>query len=209
MRISSVATTSSPTSSPPRTTTSLGPRARQPLRRDQDETSSPEEGDEQQGSKPSESESGDPQASESEASAESSTEATATATDSGEQSAGSDQGMTTGGASGHESSPDALETFNLKRLDLPRQRRVRQQGRRPSASQPADRRGRHVRAEPKAKVNDIAIDATVRAAAPMQKDRGRLEGERLKLEPDDLRQKVRERKVGNRIVFVGYASASM
>jgi magnesium chelatase subunit D len=66
-----------------------------------------------------------------------------------------------------------------------------------------------VRAEPKAKVNDLAIDATVRAAAPMQNDRGRRPGERLKLERDDLRQKVRERKVGNLIVFVVDASASM
>src|SRR6266700_1375017 len=63
--------------------------------------------------------------------------------------------------------------------------------------------------EPKAKVNDLAIDATVRAAAPMQKDRGRREGERLLLEREDLRQKVRERKVGNLIVFVVDASASM
>src|SRR6202022_3522823 len=162
-----------------------------------------------EGSKPSESEAGDPQASESESAAESSAEATASATDSGEQSAGSDQGMTTGGSSGKESSPDALEMFNLKRLDLPRQRRVRKQGGKRSASQTADRRGRYVRAEPKAKVNDLAIDATVRAAAPMQKDRGRLDGERLKLERPDLRQKVRERKVGNLIVFVVDASASM
>src|SRR5258708_7795072 len=187
----------------------LAHRARQPLRRDQDETSSPEQGDEQEGSKPSESESGDPQASESEASAESSAEATASATDSGEQSAGSDQGMTTGGASGHQSSPHPLATFNLKLLDLPRQRRVLQQGGKRSASQTADRRGRYVRAEPKAKVNDLAIDATVRAAAPMQKDRGRLEGERLKLERDDLRQKARERKAGNLIVFVLPPSPSM
>jgi magnesium chelatase subunit D len=117
--------------------------------------------------------------------------------------------MTTGGSSGNDSSPDALEMFNLKRLDLPRQRRVRKQGGKRSASQTADRRGRYVRAEPKAKVNDLAIDATVRAAAPMQKDRGRLDGERLKLERPDLRQKVRERKVGNLIVFVVDASASM
>jgi magnesium chelatase subunit D len=66
-----------------------------------------------------------------------------------------------------------------------------------------------VRAQPKAKVNDLAIDATVRAAAPMQVDRGRLPGERLKIERDDLRQKVRERKIGNLIVFVVDASASM
>jgi magnesium chelatase subunit D len=187
----------------------LAHRARQPVRRDQDETSSPDHGEEQEGSKPSEAEPGEPQASESESSAEASADASASASDSGEQSAGSDQGMTTGGSSGHESSPDALETFNLKRIDLPRQRRVRKQGGKRSASQTADRRGRYVRAAPKAKVNDLAIDATVRAAAPMQKDRGRLAGERLKLEREDLRQKVRERKIGNLIVFVVDASASM
>jgi magnesium chelatase subunit D len=86
---------------------------------------------------------------------------------------------------------------------------VRKQGGKRSASQTPDRRGRYVRAEPKAKVNDLAIDATVRAAAPMQKERGRLHGERLRLEREDLRQKVRERKVGNLIVFVVDASASM
>src|SRR4030081_1668453 len=187
----------------------LAHRARQPLRRDEDETSSPEHGDEQDGSKPSESEPGDPQASESEYTTEASAEANASASESGEQSAGSDEGMTTGGSSSHESSPDALETFNLKRIDLPRQRRVRKQGGKRSASQTPDRRGRYVRAEPKAKETDLAIDATVRAAAPMQKDRGRLAGERLKLEREDLRQKVRERKIGNLIVFVVDASASM
>ena len=191
-------------------TLALAHRARQPLRRDPDETTSPsEQGEEQQGSKPSESEPGDPQASDSESAADSSAEASASASDSGEQTAGSDQGMTTGGSSGNESAPDALETFNLRRIDLPRQRRVRKQGGKRSASQTADRRGRYVRAEPRAKVNDLAIDATVRAAAPMQKNRGRLAGERLKLERADLRQKVRERKIGNLIVFVVDASASM
>src|SRR5260370_24497159 len=43
----------------------------------------------------------------------------------------------------------------------------------------------------------------------MQKDRGRRAGGRLLLERDGLRQKVRERKVGNLIVFVVDASASM
>jgi magnesium chelatase subunit D len=190
-------------------TLALAHRARQPLRRDQDETSSPDHGEEQEGDKPSESEAGEPQASENEASAEASADQTATAADTGQQSAGSDQGMTTGGSSGHESSPEALQTFNLKRIDLPRQRRVRKQGGKRAASQTPDRRGRYVRAAPKAKVNDLAIDATVRAAAPMQKERGRRHGERLILERPDLRQKVRERKIGNLIVFVVDASASM
>jgi magnesium chelatase subunit D len=190
-------------------TLALAHRARQPLRRDQDETSSSETGEEQEGEKPSESEAGEPQASESEASSEASADQTASAADTGQQSAGSDQGMTTGGSSGYESAPDALQTFNLKRIDLPRQRRNRKQGGKRAASQTPDRRGRYVRAEPKAKVNDLAIDATVRAAAPMQKERGRRHGERLILERPDLRQKVRERKIGNLIVFVVDASASM
>jgi len=187
----------------------LAHRARQPVSRDPDDSSSSEPGEEQEGNKPAESESGEPQASESDAAAEASADQSSSAADSGEQSTGSDQGMTAGGSSGNESAPDALETFNLKRIDLPRQRRVRKQGGKRSASQTADRRGRYVRAEPRAKVNDLAIDATVRAAAPMQKDRGRLAGERLKLEREDLRQKVRERKIGNLIVFVVDASASM
>jgi magnesium chelatase subunit D len=190
-------------------TLALAHRARQPLRRDQDETSSSDPGEEQAGEKPSESEAGEPQASESEAPAEASADQTATAADTGQQSAGSDQGMTTGGSSGHESSPEALQTFNLKRIDLPRQRRVRKQGGKRASSQTPDRRGRYVRAEPRAKVNDLAIDATVRAAAPMQRERGRRHGERLILERPDLRQKVRERKIGNLIVFVVDASASM
>src|SRR5437762_11493326 len=190
-------------------TLALAHRGRQPLRRDQDETSSPERGEEQEGSQPSDSETGDPQASESEASSEATAEQSASSSDTGQQSAGADTGVTTGGSSGHESAPEALQTFNLRRIDLPRQRRVRKQGGKRAASQTPDRRGRYVRAEPKAKVSDLAIDATVRAAAPMQKDRGRLEGERLRLEREDLRQKVRERKVGNLIVFVVDASASM
>src|SRR5207253_1959465 len=59
------------------------------------------------------------------------------------------------------------------------------------------------------KVTDLAVDATVRAAAPHQVRRGRQQGERMLLESQDLHQKVRERKIGNLIVFVVDASASM
>src|SRR5712692_731480 len=190
-------------------TLALAHRARQPIRRDQDETTSPEQAEQMDGSRQSGAEGGEPQASNSDSTAEASAEQSASSSDSGQQSAGSDQGMTTGGSGGRESTPDAAEIFNLRRIDLPRQRRLRKQGGKRSASQTPDRRGRYVRAEPKAKVSDLAIDATVRAAAPMQKDRGRRHGERLRLEREDLRQKVRERRVGNLIVFVVDASASM
>ena len=54
---------------------------------------------------------------------------------------------------------------------------------------------------------DIALDATIRAAAPHQRDR---KGElAVKIEPSDIREKVRERKMGNTILFVVDASGSM
>src|SRR5579864_8975805 len=190
-------------------TLALAHRARQPVRRDDNDTTAPEHGEQQEGSQPADSEAGEPQASENEATSEAAAEQSASSSDTGQQSAGADTGVTTGGASGHESAPDALQTFNLRRIDLPRQKRVRKQGGKRAASQTPDRRGRCVRAEPKEKVSDLAIDATVRAAAPLQKERGRRHGERLMLERQDLRQKVRERKVGNLIVFVVDASASM
>ena len=191
-------------------TLALAHRARKPLNREAaDDTASPERSEDQEGSKSQDTEASEPQPSESESTSEATADESQSAADSGQQSAGSDQGVTTGGSSGQESMADATEMFNLRRIDLPRQRRIRKQGGKRSASQAADRRGRYVRAEPKAKVNDLAIDATVRAAAPMQKERGRRHGERLMLEREDLRQKVRERKVGNLIVFVVDASASM
>jgi len=190
-------------------TLALAHRARRPIRRDQDDPTSPEHGEQQEGSQPSDSEAGDPQASDSETSTQGTSENNASSSETGQQTAGADTGVTAGGSSGSESAPEALQTFNLRRIDLPRQRQVRKQGGKRAASQTPDRRGRYVRAEPKEKVSDLAIDATVRAAAPLQKERGRRHGERLMLEKRDLRQKVRERKVGNLIVFVVDASASM
>jgi magnesium chelatase subunit D len=99
--------------------------------------------------------------------------------------------------------------FQIKKIELPRQRRQRKQGGKRAASQSADKRGRYVRAEGKERISDLAVDATIRAAAPHQVTRGRTAGERMRLERHDLREKVRERRVGNLIVFVVDASASM
>ncbi|TLM73005.1 MAG: VWA domain-containing protein, partial [Actinobacteria bacterium] len=72
-----------------------------------------------------------------------------------------------------------------------------------------DGRGRYVRAEP-AKAGapvDLALDATIRAAAPFQAGR---EGEMaVRIEPQDIRTKVRKRRVGASIVFCVDASGSM
>jgi magnesium chelatase subunit D len=57
-------------------------------------------------------------------------------------------------------------------------------------------------------VGDVALAATVRAAAPHQRARGR-EGSGLEVCPYDLRQNVREGREGNLILFLVDASGSM
>jgi magnesium chelatase subunit D len=62
---------------------------------------------------------------------------------------------------------------------------------------------------PHGRVRDIAVDATLRAAAPHLRRR-QSEGEAgLALHTTDLREKVRESRVGNLILFVVDASGSM
>jgi len=81
-----------------------------------------------------------------------------------------------------------------------------------SKSRSNSKTGRYVdSAIPKGKVEDLAFDATLRAAAPFQNRRKKESGsqEALLIENSDLREKVRERKVGNLIVFVVDASGSM
>lgn len=60
----------------------------------------------------------------------------------------------------------------------------------------------------KGNISDIAIDATIRAAAPYQLQREK-QGRALSIEKSDIRVKVRERRTGNTIIFVVDASGSM
>jgi magnesium chelatase subunit D len=64
---------------------------------------------------------------------------------------------------------------------------------------------------PKGKIEDLAFDATLRVASPFQKRRRQeATGETaLLIEHCDLREKVRESKMGNLIMFVVDASGSM
>ncbi|MDO9557038.1 MAG: magnesium chelatase subunit D family protein [Coriobacteriia bacterium] len=92
-------------------------------------------------------------------------------------------------------------------LDLDRVRRS--QGGRRQETTSDDRYGRYVRSEaPRpGDVPDIALDATIRAAAPFQSSR---QGDMaIRIEPADIRNKVRRRRVGASIVFCVDASGSM
>jgi len=105
------------------------------------------------------------------------------------------------------------ESFQVKALNLDaldRQERA-SHGRR-TVSRVRDHRGRYVEATlPDGKVTDLAVDATVRAASPFQVRRSAFTDGSLALnvEPWDLRQKVRESRVGNLVVFLVDSSGSM
>lgn len=71
------------------------------------------------------------------------------------------------------------------------------------------KQGRYVRAElPKEKVNDLAFDATIRAAAPYQRHRPK-NGCAINIRQADLRQRVREKRIGTTFLFLVDASGSM
>ncbi|MBT0159906.1 putative cobaltochelatase [Candidatus Bathyarchaeota archaeon A05DMB-2] len=105
-------------------------------------------------------------------------------------------------------SPYPVKRITTPSLDqMPRSSRGRR-----SKSLSNSKTGRYVgSAIPKGQVEDLAFDATLRAAAPFQKQRKKEHGSAnaLLIETSDLREKVRERKVGNLIVFVVDASGSM
>ena len=94
-------------------------------------------------------------------------------------------------------------------LDLGKDRAVRRGSGKRSVTKTDLKQGRYVRAEqPKGKVTDLAFDATIRAAAPYQRLRED-NGCALNIKEEDLRQKVREKRIGNTFLFAVDASGSM
>ena len=72
-----------------------------------------------------------------------------------------------------------------------------------------ERQGRYVKAGiPKGETHDIALDATLRAAAPHQKGR-RSNGCAVVIRHEDIRRKEREKRTGNIFLFLVDASGSM
>ena len=94
-------------------------------------------------------------------------------------------------------------------LDMGKNTTLRRGSGKRSATKTDLKQGRYVRAElPKAKVEDLAFDATIRAAAPYQRMR-EANGCALNIQKEDLRQKVREKRIGNTFLFAVDASGSM
>lgn len=104
---------------------------------------------------------------------------------------------------------DPTEAFSPRRLDTPLDRLTRREAGRRSRTRTKRKRGRYIQARPaQGKVTDLAFDATIRAAAPhqRQRDSGDLA---FAVRKEDLQEKVRVRRTANLILFVVDASWSM
>jgi len=107
---------------------------------------------------------------------------------------------------------ESKQEFHARRLDTQLDKLTRNRAGRRSQTKTERKRGRYIQARlPKnKKVRDLAFDATLRAAAPYQKERRKLRKDvALALERQDLREKVRVRRSANLILFVVDASWSM
>jgi magnesium chelatase subunit D len=102
--------------------------------------------------------------------------------------------------------------FAVRRLE-PRQpdQLLRTGSGRRSRTRSANKQGRYVKSTARRGHGDFALDATIRAAAPYQKARRERAAERLAIHiaDADIREKVRERRVGNFLLFVVDGSGSM
>ena len=95
------------------------------------------------------------------------------------------------------------------KVGLPQDRHARQGSGKRSLTRTDLKQGRYVRTSlPPGVLTDLAFDATLRAAAPFQstRPRGRCA---ITIHTADLRQKVREKRIGNVFLFVVDASGSM
>lgn len=102
-----------------------------------------------------------------------------------------------------------MQGFNPHLISPRKERRRRDMPGKRSTARTAQSRGRYIHALHLGPLSrDIALDATLRTAALYQQHRDR-GGMALKVEASDLHAKVRERKVGNLLLFVVDCSASM
>jgi magnesium chelatase subunit D len=98
-----------------------------------------------------------------------------------------------------------VRNLNIKAID---HKKRKGEGKRIKTKTDA-KKGQYIKsAIPKQKVNDLAFDATLRAAAPFQNMRKK-NGLALSIQSEDIREKLREKRTGSAIVFVVDASGSM
>lgn len=100
-------------------------------------------------------------------------------------------------------------SYQIKQLTPEFLRADRKGSGRRSKTLASSRQGRYIKSIiPHEKTTDLAFDATLRAAAPYQLTREK-NGNSIIIHESDFRKKVREKKIGNLVLFVVDASGSM
>ena len=104
---------------------------------------------------------------------------------------------------------EAKEEFVARKLDTPLDKLTRKDSGRRSQTKTDRKRGRYIKARPAGeRRDDIAFDATFRAAAPYQNERSHADVA-FAIENSDLQRKIRVKRAANLILFVVDASWSM
>ncbi len=98
--------------------------------------------------------------------------------------------------------------FKVRKIQTERDRSLRKGSGRRSRTRTSSKAGRYIMSTMQRKTDDLALDATIRAAAPYQIHRRRKDVA-IAIEETDIREKIREKRIGNFIVFVLDASGSM
>jgi len=103
------------------------------------------------------------------------------------------------------------QSFIPRNIENPLDRISRKQSGRRSRTHTERKRGRYIQARPSpGKADDLAFDATLRAAAPFQKQRGEMRKRvAFAIRSSDYQRKIRVKKVANLVLFVVDASWSM
>jgi len=103
------------------------------------------------------------------------------------------------------------QSFIPRRIENPLDRITRRHGGRRSRTRTDRKRGRYIQARPSpGKVDDLAFDATLRAAAPYQTQRSEQRKRvAFAIRSSDYQKKVRVKKAANLVLFVVDASWSM
>jgi len=101
------------------------------------------------------------------------------------------------------------ESYQVKQLSPDFHRSNRNGSGRRSKTLTSSKKGRYIKSTiPHEKTTDLAFDATLRAAAPYQLVREK-NGNSMIVHESDFRKKIREKKIGNLVLFIVDASGSM
>ncbi len=101
------------------------------------------------------------------------------------------------------------ETFRVKRIERRKDRLLRRGSGRRSRTRTSQKQGRYVKSTLQRDRGDLALDATLRAAAPHQGRRAGSSRLAVAIHDQDIREKVREKRIGTFLLFLVDASGSM